>query len=230
VPALPPVPNVIKARLFWTVEGDPMAVTILYFHYAGGAPDEGDLGSFLNAMDNAAQADLPGMFQSGVTYESSDVRDLSSITGSYVAVSNPTPGTRSGGKLSPGTAAVVNYAIKQSYRGGKPRSYMPFGTSTDVATTGLWADAFVTAYEGAVQSFISDSLGTYGGIDVDKQCVVSYYGPPNKVITNPTTGRARTVSTRRDAPGGTGAPIRYDITGQRGSKVIGSQRRRNRNA
>lgn len=230
MPALPPVANVIKSRLFWTVEGDPMAVSILFFHYTSAPPDEGDLGTFTNDLLGAAITNLTGMFQSGVTLESVDSRDLSAMDGSYATVTDATPGTRTGGKLSPGTAAVVNYSIRQSYRGGKPRSYFPFGTSTDVAATGFWADAFVTAYEGAVANLITAAIGTFGGLIVDNQCVVSYYGPPNKVITNPVTGRARTISTRRDAAGGTGHPLVYTITGQNGSKIIGSQRRRNRNA
>jgi hypothetical protein len=230
MPALPPVADVIKSRLFWTIEGDPMAVTILFWHYTSPAPSDADLASFVSNLADAAGTNLAALYQSGITLASADGRDLSAIDAAYATDSIDTPGTRTGGKLAPGTAAVANYSIRQSYRGGKPRSYWPLGTSTDVASTGFWADAFVTDYTTAVQALVTGTIGTTGDLVVDKQCVVSYYGPPNKVITNPTTGRARTVSTRRDATGGTGHPLVYDITAQNGSKVIGSQRRRNRNA
>jgi hypothetical protein len=230
MPALPPVPNVIKSRLFWTIEGDPFAVTILFYHYTSAAPDDPDLSTMNTALNAAVTSDLPAMFQSGVTLEGNDSRDLSDPGGAYATITNPTPGTRAGTRLAPGTAAVSNYHVRQSYRGGKPRGYFPFGVGADVSTTGLWSDAFVTDADNAINSALNTVEDTFGGLTIDKQCVVSYYGPPNRVITNPTTGRARTVSTRRDAPGGTGHPLVYIITTRGVTKVIGSQRRRNRNA
>lgn len=230
MPALPPVADVIKCRMFWTIEGDANAASIFFLHYTSGPPSETDLNTLVGNIITSEESHLIGLFGTGVDCVDVDARDLSAMDANYATSGTADTGTRTGGRLAPGTAAVVNYSIKQSYRGGKPRNYFPFGTSTDVDTTGLWTDAFVNAYSSGVGSFFNDLIGTIGDLVIDKQCVVSYYGPPNKVITNPTTGRARTVSTRRDAPGGTGHPLVYLVTGHAGSKKIGSQRRRNRNA
>jgi hypothetical protein len=228
--ALPAVANVIKQRIFYTVEGDPMAVTILHWHYSSGAPSDPDLQAFSDAMATAAASGFLPLMNSGVTLDSLDARDISRNDGAYATSAVASAGTRTGSRLAPGTAAVVNYSIRQSYRGGKPRSYFPFGVSADVAATGLWADAFVAAVDSGLVTFLGAGFATFGDLVVDNYCAVSYYGPPNKLLTNPTTGRVRTVSTRRDAPGGTGHPLTYIINSHTTSKTIGSQRRRNRNA
>jgi len=228
--ALPNVPNVIKLNIHWAVLGDPLADTILHFHYTSSPPDDADLGSFLTAVHTNVTSTLAPEYESGTQYVGSDVKDLSSPMGGRSTDATIIAGTRTGTRLAPATCALVNYAIRRSYRGGKPRSYWPFGVSGDVAATGFWADAFVTEYEEAVLTFVNNLIGTFGGFVVDNQCQVSYYGPPNKILTNPSTGRVRTVSTRRDAPGGTGEPLVDIIQNWTGSKIISSQRRRNRNA
>lgn len=228
--ALPPVPNVIKSRIFWTIGGDANAFTILYYHYSSAAPDETDLTAYNTEFDTLNAASWGPEMTSDISYVGCDSRDLSSDMGAYAITSNTLVGSRSGGRLSPGTAALMNYKVHRHYRGGKPRSYFPLGSATDVASTGLWADAFVTEYSGVVEGFLVAVPNTYGSLVVDYQCNVSYYGPPNKILTNPSTGRSRTVSTRRDAPGGTGHPLVDQITARAGTKTIGSQRRRNRNA
>lgn len=230
MPALPDIANVIKHSMHWAIEGDPLADTILHYHYTSGPPDDTDLTAYLVAMDAAVTADLAPLYQSGIQYLGSDVRDLSNDMGGRAVSSAAIAGTRTGTKLAPGSCALANYIIRRTYRGGKPRSYWPFGVSGDVATTGLWADAFVAAAQTGILDYLQTALATFGGMTIDTQCQVSYYGPPNRIITSGSTGRARTVSTRRDAPGGTGHPIVDTITNAIVSKVIGSQRRRNRNA
>jgi hypothetical protein len=230
MPALPDVPGVLKVSLHWAIEGDPMADTILHFHYTGGVPSFDDVAGVASVVDGQVSATLAPEYQSGIQFLGCEVRDLSSPMGQRTETSVTTPGTRAGTRLAPGTCALSNYGISRTYRGGKPRSYWPFGVSADVAATGFWADAFVTEYQVAVETFFDGVIGSYSSITVDYQVQVSYYGPPNRVLTNPSTGRARTVSTRRDAPGGTGAPIVDRVASRTSSKIISSQRRRNRNA
>jgi hypothetical protein len=230
MPALPTVANVLKYKITWTVEGDPLANTILHYHYTSGPPSDTDLTAFVVAMAAAVTAGLNAEYLASTTFSRHDVRDLSSDMGAVSGGTVDAIGTRAGSRLAPGTAALMNYGIRRSYRGGKPRGYWPIGASADVAATGFWTDAFVSEYGTAVADFIQAGIGSFGGMTVDNQCQVSYYGPPNRILTNPSTGRARTVSTRRDAPGGTGHPIVDIINTQEPTKVIGSQRRRNRNA
>jgi hypothetical protein len=126
--------------------------------------------------------------------------------------------------LAPGTAALVNHQISRRYRGGKPRTYLPLGVSSDVNTSGLWTTAFVAAVEAAYGVYVVDCLGSGIGCSLDKFVNVSYYEPPNVVITNPVTGRVRNQSTRR------ATPLIDVINSDTVAQKIASQRRRNRDA
>lgn len=225
MPALPPVADVIKSQLVWSVEGDPMAVTNFFWHYTGGPPASSDLNTLCALMTTSGATEFAALMSDNMELLGANARDLSSDMANTGTSAASTGGSRTGGNLPPGTCALANYHQPRSYRGGKPRGYFPFGTATDVSAAGLWEGSFVTAYEGAVTAFVADIVGfTSASFDVDYQCNVSYYGPPNIVVTNPVTGRARTVSTRRSSP------IVTKISGWAGTAKIGSQRRRNKAA
>jgi hypothetical protein len=221
MPALPSPGLVIKANVNWGVDGDSQAQTLHFFRYSG-APNPADLLTLAELIVSSGASWLQSLATSFTGMLGATVRDLSSDMGLEVSGGTPWVGTRTGDRLSPGTAAVVGHTIRRHYRGGHARTYLPLGSGTDVASTGLWADAFVSAVDTAFGNFIGEL--SPGGFDLGALCQVSYYGPPNRVITSPVTGRARTVSTVR------AEPIVNDITSSSTRKKIGSQRRRNKAA
>lgn len=221
--ALPDVPGVVKLTLNWGVDGDVHAQTIHFARYTGTA-DAPACVALAEAAVSTAATEFQGLCTSFTGVLSATARDLATDMGAEETAGAPWTGTRTGDRLAPGTAFVQSYAISRHYRGGHARNYFPFGSGTDVAATGLWADAFLTAAETAVINWFADWTGsTYSAMVVGSHCQVSYYGPPNRVITG-STGRMRTVSSIRMPP------LVNDVRSSTGRKLIASQRRRNRGA
>ena len=124
--------------------------------------------------------------------------------------------------MGAGTAVLVTYPIGRRYRGGKPRSYLTWGTAEDLATRNTFSGGAVTAFHtgwSAILSAIGAAfpLGSATFLDFVS---LSYYGPPNRLITG-STGRVKTISTQRATalidPWGT-----FNV-----SDKVASQRRRN---
>jgi len=223
MPALPDVPGVIKFTLNWGVDGDVHAQTVHHVKYTG-TVTEASLTTFAGDEVSSTVTHFGTLATSFTGVLSCTARDLSSDMGVEVTAGPPWSGTRTGDRLSPGTAVVISSNVARHYRGGQPRSYLPLGSGTDVASTGLWADAFVTAMQTAWDDFRGDTeASTYSTFSTQKMCNVSYYGPPNRIITG-SGGRVRTASTVRTVP------KVDDLLTSTVRKIIGSQRRRNRDA
>lgn len=224
MPALPVAPNVIKHTTTFTDGLDLTAQVILHWRYpeASGSLSAADCVYFATQFHSFAAAEFPALMDTDTHLTETTVRDLGSATGHEGSFGGDHVGVRTGGILPASTAVLVSYAISRPYRGGKPRSYWPFGTSTDIDTTKQWLSGSVTAFGANLATFYSQCKTTVAGGAAADQVSVSYYGPPNLVVTNPVTGRARTVSTRR------GAPIVDVISSATVRPRIGSQRRRTR--
>jgi hypothetical protein len=107
------------------------------------------------------------------------------------------------------------------YRGGKPRGYWPLGTATDLQTRQTWTSDFTSAAVTILQNIYSQNNDqSADGCTITNQVNVSYYGPPNRIITG-STGRVRTVSTVR------AVPIVDSVTAVSINDRLASQRRRN---
>jgi hypothetical protein len=225
---MPPLPNppnpTLRCLLNWKIGADATSDTRLFFEYGGSAPSPGDCAAFCQDIMFAATGKFDPLMHPQVTLESVTVVDITTTSGHQGMGGTPLVGTRTGGQLAPATSALVRHAIGTRYRGGKPRSYMPFGTSTDIGTTGLWDSAFVTAVDSAWGSFIAAVIGNVeGGTTIGQYMVLSYYDGVNPPVMLP-SGRVKQSSKLRTVP------VQYDITGHTTSEVIASQRRRNRNA
>jgi len=222
MPALPDVPQVLKLRLHWQIGLDVSAVTILHWQYSGAAPTSTALHTFCANLNGATSAQWPGMLDTDTKFLGCDIVDLTSPTSGVGGDSTSVIGTRSGDPLGASTAMLTTYSVSRRYRGGKPRSYYPFGTSSDLSTRNTWDTGVVSFYEGqlAVLYTAIDSAFTGAGITPVGQVNVSYYGPPNRTITG-STGRVRTISTVRATPliDAVGNPLISD--------KVSSQRRRN---
>lgn len=226
MPALPVVPNVIRADTQYTVEGDPLAVNRLFFSYINGPPANADLAAFAAALNAEAATVFASLMSNSISITSMVLTDLSSVSGGVGLNETAVVGTRGTELLPPGACAVCHYPLTRRYRGGKPRGYFPFGTAADVATSGLWVPASVTAFQNAIQAFCRVLLGTtQGSTTITHHVNVSYYQGFTSV-ENPITHRWRNVPTLRAAPV-------VDIITEDSELVapfIGSQRRRNRAA
>jgi hypothetical protein len=224
MPALPAVPGVMKLNMGYTVEGDARAETIHYLRYTGGPPTAAQGVTMCNAFLGAAGAVFAALMGDSVAVSSATLVDLSSSTAmEAVSTGAATTGTRGTALVPPGACAMVSHKILRRYRGGHPRTYFPFGVAGDIATSGLWASAFVTAVNAAYATWANDVLGDGAGCTIQAFTNVSYYAG-STVVISPTTGRAKNVPTRR------GTPMLNDITSSAMQTKIGSQRRRNRDA
>lgn len=221
---LPSVPNVMSSVITWAVDADTKAITRHYWSYTGSAPSAASCVSFAGGFVNLAATPYEPLCTTGVGMESCEVTDLSSPSGGQGAGGTPWIGTRTGAVLPPASSVVVSHQIARRYRGGKPRSYMPFGGGGDVMASGLWTAALVTAAQTAFGTWVTSQIGaTHGGTVVSALVNVSYY-EGSHVVTNPDTGRAKNVPDRR------AVPIVDPIVASVARQVIGSQRRRNRKA
>lgn len=173
--ALPPVPNVVKLQLHYQV-GDKAAANILHFAYSpfGAAPE-----AYVSAMAttaSVANTANAGLWQPDTTFLGVTVTDLSSDTGFVVDSGADTVGTREGEVLSANVALLASYFIDRRYRGGHPRTYLPWFTNADILNPQQWVEASVGDATDAWSTFIDTLLVIGGGGYVTaNQVQVSYY-------------------------------------------------------
>jgi hypothetical protein len=211
----------MKCQLLWSDSADNDVRTTLYFRYSGGPPDPTDANALAADIYSLAAA-MDGQWSSTTQLTGVEVTDLSSSSGAQGLHAQSQAGTRAGTDLAGGTAVVVGYVITRRYRGGKPRSYLPFFTSSDLTTRQQWAAGDLTALDSALATFFSGVIGLSSGTTtITNHVNVSYYDGFT-VVTNPVTGRARNVPKLRTVPV-------VDVITSFGARAQpGSQRRRNR--
>jgi hypothetical protein len=221
VPALPSPGQVIRIALDFQVGSDAHALTRFFMSYTGTAPAASDLLGLAGTLNLACDALLPAVMHPDTSYLGCTLTDLASDTGAEVNAPETTPGTETGGPLGAAVAVVSKLTIGRRYRGGKPKGFWPLGTDTDLDTRQTWLAGSVTSFLDAIESIMTTLEGvSAGGCTIAVPVNVSYYGPPNRIITG-STGRVRTVSTVR------AVPIVDTIVGIAVDTHLGSQRRRN---
>lgn len=221
MPALPSVPQVIRLTFTQKQGSDTDIITRLYVHYSGTAPTNGTLVNWLSTMSANWLSNVSPLQAGVVSLQSIAAADLTTPT-SAIAVDNTVhTGSRTGTQLPAGNAALINYLVQRRYRGGKPRTYLPAGTSPDVLSGQTWQVAFVAAVNagwGAFTGALSTSPPT--GTTITGLVNVSYY--QGFTVHTGSTGRAHNVSTPRTTP------LVDTISGFTVDPEFGTQRRRNR--
>jgi hypothetical protein len=218
MPALPVVPGVLKASLLWTISSDVDARTGLFFSYSGTTPNNAACTAFATTIYNAV-----GLYGEDWDEDTSlvgcEVIDLSSVTGGVGEHSATVVGNLTH-PISGASSVLVNYQLARRYRGGRPRSYLPWGDQTTVGNRQTWSGTFVAAVTTHIADVFAHIIGdSSGGATIENHVNVSYY-EGFTVQTNPGTGRARNVPTLRSSP-------HVDtITGYSISTRIANQRRR----
>jgi len=221
MPPLPSVPNVVKAQLLWNDSVDLDISTTLYFSYSGGSPGNTDANNLAVVLANNMATNLT-LWPPSVQLVGARVTDLSSSSGAQGIAGADIVGTAPGAILGGSTSVLANYQIRRRYRGGKPRSYFPFGTSSDLTTRQAWAPAFTEGVETGLLSFFSGFVGTTEGpTTITGHVNVSYYEGFTTPVVAPGK-RAKNVSTPR------AVPLVDQVTGLSVSSTPASQRRRNR--
>lgn len=220
MPALPPVPNVIQCRFVYTIGADIAAMNRIYLVYTGGPPASADLNSIAGGINTAWGTNIKALMPSAYSLTSINLLDLASSTGAQGTNATVVAGTRAGGTMTANCTALVNWVMARRYRGGKPRTYWPFGVAGDTTTPQKWGTTFITAVNTGVNNFISGVIGlTAGTTTISAHGNVSYYhGFTNVPYGSPT--RYRQTPTLRSSP------VVDTITTGACSAVIGSQRRR----
>jgi hypothetical protein len=116
---------------------------------------------------------------------------------------------------------LFNGTVLRRYRGGKPRSYWPFGTYSDLANPSQWSTTYITAVTTAMDAFLAHMLAiTESGTSLTSQVNVSLYSGFTSV-ENPVTHRWRNIPTYR-----TGTIPVDDIVSYSINAKPGTQRRR----
>lgn len=220
--ALPLVPNVYRCAIGWKVGADTVAENILHFNGAGGASGA-DLATSASNIAAALAADAPfvGAFGPHVTFESITLTDLGSVAEASGEGFATGVGTRTGSPLSSGACALIRLGISRRYKGGKPRSYMPWGTSADLDAVNHWSSGAITAFDTAYASMITYIETFSGTAALSAQINLGYF-------SGYTLGPAQPGGFRKKIPTPLGAPHKDVITSVSASPNVGSQRRRNR--
>lgn len=200
MPALPNVPDVLRFEFKHTVSTDLDVLCRLFFHNAGTAPTNANCVSIATLAQDAWNSNLAAFANDDVVIALCTVTDLTSPTagtGSHVSAD---AGTRGTGFLAGGTATLLNYTIGRRYRGGKPRSYWPFGVTGDLNGPNLWSTTYTGDLFTAYGAFLTALLAiTTGGVDLDAQVNISYY-EGFAPLQNPVTKRWRNIATPRAVP------------------------------
>lgn len=221
MPKLPDVSHVLRARLFFTIAGKEEQGVRTFWRWTGTAPSATALATLAHKLYTAlVTAGIAGAMHESRNFTGVQLEDLTSTTGATGSFNGTTPGTLTGGGLPNEVCFVCSYEIPRRYRGGHPRTYLPFGEEEKLTTPTMWTPAAVLAWTTLLNTAYAAFTGeSSAGCTIGAQCVPSYYDGFTVVIS-PTTGRARNIPKLRTTP------VVTDVTDLIGRDYIGSFRRR----
>lgn len=176
--ALPLANGIIEVGLHWQVGEDASAITRLHFQGAGSPYAQADLNTMATAVRTAFGTQLKALMSGYNTLLQTTCADLGSNAGLQGLDGTQVPGTRAGSSGIAQLCALINHKIARKYRGGKPRSYLPFGLGGDLQDPQTWNTTFSGNLQTGWTAFLAAITGgTFGAITGLKHCSVSYYQP-----------------------------------------------------
>lgn len=222
MPPLPAVPNVLKHTDSYLLgSATRSADTIMHWTYSGSAPSAANCASLAAAWQTEYAAQLKFLMNDNNALETTTFLDLASNTGHQGQSSSPVTGTLTGAVLPASVCVVVQHQIARRYRGGKPRTYFPWGDGGKQNGVDSWAGSFITLittnFAAAVAAFVGSVAGA---TTITALASVSYY-QGFTVVTSPTTGRSRNVPKLRS-----GGPVVDAVVNNVPNTKYGTQRRR----
>lgn len=217
---LPPVPGALKVTLVWGLASGIAPETILHFGYTGGPPSTSDCVALAASIQAAAAANIKTVLHTSQQLTTVNVLDLSSATGAEGQVSNTFVGTRAGTENFANVCVNIAGQIARRYRGGKPRSFPPFGVQGDLASPKAWTTALQTAVNTNWANFITAVAAlTQGTTVLTHQINISYYQGYGTAVTHPSGRVTQPLKLRT-------TPVVDQIVSNQMSIRPGSQRKR----
>lgn len=223
--ALPTVANVLEIAFHWTIDEDTKAITKLHWRQTAGTASESNLTALATAIVAGTTASLHSLVSAHVDNTLVSCTDLGTAGLVSGTVGGARAGSRTGGaSYLPGQVCLVaNYRIGRRYRGGKPRSYWPAGTMSDVADAQTWQTVQLAAGTHTLYTDLRatlDAVGaaTGGGITLGAQCSISYFSGGHWIAG--TSGKPKWIPTLR------GTPVVDDILSMSLRRKLGTQKRR----
>ena len=175
MPALAPVPNVLKLELSGTDGAGDNWANVLHFRWTGSAPTTVDLDGMCTFISGHWLALVAPQVQPQITLTQVMLTDLTSPTSAQGIDATPQIGGLATTELPSSVAVLVSYPSSVRYRGGHPRTYLLAGGLAEMADGRTWSAGFVTAVQAAWRTFLNSIVGlTEGGCLVGSQCFVSY--------------------------------------------------------
>lgn len=220
MPALPPVPGVVRTIFKWTDEADNNVLTRMYWSHTASSLTSAQLHTWLVSLVTAWEADMQPLYANTITINTVTAEDLSSSSGASGESTWSITGTRAGTQNPIQVCVAIQYVISRRYRGGKPKGFWPLGVENDVSGGRLWTTGAQSAFLTGLDNFAASVLGsTIGSGSISQQVNVSYY---QGFISaqNPVTHRWRNIPTLR------GTPVVDTIVARVVQPALGSQRRR----
>jgi|SRR5580704_9795255 hypothetical protein len=175
MPALPPVPGVVRVELLWTQNGVP-AANVLHAAYTGGPPTAGDCTTIAGTINGAFWTDTLKAFYSNFTVlVGTRVTDIATDTGASGEFADGSSGTIDEEGVGAQMCIMVNYGIARRYRGGHPRTYYPGLSNTYLESPQAWSPAGVAGLSAAAGD-LQAALGSAssGSTNLTEQVCVSY--------------------------------------------------------
>jgi hypothetical protein len=176
MPTLPPVPSVLRSRLFWDVGGSLNATSHVYWHTTSGSVSTADLTALASTIATDYDTNLGPDSPNTTILRQVEVEDLGHSTTIPGVWAGSKPGSYPTAGQSAEVATLINFVIARRYRGGKPRIYLPIGVSAQLANPRQWQSTFKSAVTAHWFNFITAVQShAPAGASIDKQVSVSYH-------------------------------------------------------
>lgn len=190
----------MKVNFKFTYSGDLDVLVGHHYSFSGGPLTNAEAVAYATAFASNYNANCLALAHPDVEMTECIVTDLTSPSDGTGSVAVAYVGGASGTPLAAGTATLINLLISRRYRGGKPRNYWPFGTSSSLNGATAWSSTFLSALASHYDPFIAANLAeSSGATSVVAQVNVSYYKGFDSA-QNPVTLRWRNINTPRSVP------------------------------
>ena len=210
MPPLPNQPGVLKIDHHFTIGEDIAALCRWHVRYIGSAPTAADLNTFATYLSAQWLGSMVGLYHTTTALTAIDITDLTTPTSAFGSNTTPHAGGLVGQEQPAATCLLCTYHIARRYRGGKPRTYWPFGDADQLSDPQTWTVPFLSNCQtGIDQYFNATTFHAVGPATTQELVSISQYHGFTPVL-NPITGRTRDVPTVRPvaiAPDLLGPPI-----------------------